>query len=205
MVNDVVRPCVKCGARDRYALRKGRKTGDCRPCSSEQGRQWRKANREKVHANSKKYYVANKANMNEQSRRWRIANRGKAAESLRQWKRANPEKVAALKRKWSKENPEKHAAYYHNRRARIKANGGALTEGDIRALYATNPKCQKCGTNDNLSLDHVVPLACGGRNDIDNMQVLCGTCNSSKGTKTIDYRDNDIEYWKQLELIGAGG
>jgi 5-methylcytosine-specific restriction endonuclease McrA len=46
-----------------------------------------------------------------------------------------------------------------------------------------------CGRPDvKLTQDHVVPLARGGSNLIDNIQPLCASCNSSKGTQTIDYR-----------------
>jgi hypothetical protein len=37
-------------------------------------------------------------------------------------------------------------------------------------------------------VDHVIALANGGAHDISNFQTLCGSCNKSKGAKTIDYR-----------------
>ncbi len=40
------------------------------------------------------------------------------------------------------------------------------------------------GTKDNpLTGDHIVPLSAGGRNERDNVRVLCRNCNSKKGTK----------------------
>jgi 5-methylcytosine-specific restriction endonuclease McrA len=39
-----------------------------------------------------------------------------------------------------------------------------------------------------LTEDHVVPLSLGGSNDIDNIQPLCKSCNSSKRGRHIDYR-----------------
>ena len=36
----------------------------------------------------------------------------------------------------------------------------------------------------NLTLDHIVPKAKGGMDHIDNLWLLCGACNSSKGTKS---------------------
>ena len=35
----------------------------------------------------------------------------------------------------------------------------------------------------NLTVDHVVPKSRGGADDPDNLQLLCGACNSMKGTK----------------------
>lgn len=48
--------------------------------------------------------------------------------------------------------------------------------------------CLRCGSLDNISLDHVIPIYHNGENTIDNLQPLCRSCNSSKGTKIIDYR-----------------
>ena len=36
----------------------------------------------------------------------------------------------------------------------------------------------------NLTLDHIVPGAYGGTDHIENLWLLCGACNSSKGTKS---------------------
>lgn len=44
-------------------------------------------------------------------------------------------------------------------------------------------KCQGCGREDGLTIDHIKPIALGGTNDIDNLQLLCQSCNSSKGMK----------------------
>lgn len=41
--------------------------------------------------------------------------------------------------------------------------------------------CQQCGTEDGLSVDHIVPRSLGGDDSLSNLQVLCGLCNSSKG------------------------
>jgi 5-methylcytosine-specific restriction enzyme A len=46
-----------------------------------------------------------------------------------------------------------------------------------------NHICQKCGAVDNLTIDHIIPLALGGSNDISNFHTLCKSCNSSKGAQ----------------------
>lgn len=74
------------------------------------------------------------------------------------------------------------------RAARITANGGTFTKADWQQLLRRDKQCLCCGTIHNLTADHVVPIAKGGQHAFSNMQVLCKSCNSKKGTQTIDYR-----------------
>ena len=50
-----------------------------------------------------------------------------------------------------------------------------------------NHLCLRCGAEDGLSIDHIVPVSKGGQNTIDNLQTLCMPCNVSKGVTTISY------------------
>jgi HNH endonuclease len=42
-------------------------------------------------------------------------------------------------------------------------------------------RCVTCGARERLEFDHVIPLALGGANTARNLQLLCETCNRSKG------------------------
>jgi hypothetical protein len=42
-------------------------------------------------------------------------------------------------------------------------------------------KCVKCGNTSRLEFDHIIPIAKGGSNTERNIQLLCETCNRSKG------------------------
>jgi 5-methylcytosine-specific restriction endonuclease McrA len=44
-----------------------------------------------------------------------------------------------------------------------------------------------CGRPE-ITLDHIKPVSRGGKHTASNVQPLCKFCNSSKMTKTIDYR-----------------
>lgn len=44
-------------------------------------------------------------------------------------------------------------------------------------------ECAACGERNNIHVDHITPLSKGGGNGVENLQFLCGPCNSKKGTK----------------------
>lgn len=42
-------------------------------------------------------------------------------------------------------------------------------------------RCVKCGSQERLEFDHIVPFSMGGSSTARNFQLLCETCNRSKG------------------------
>lgn len=77
----------------------------------------------------------------------------------------------------------------NRRRLKKTANGGSHTLQEWRELCARyNHRCLCCGQDRPLTRDHVIPVDCGGTDDITNIQPLCRPCNSAKGNRTIDYR-----------------
>jgi len=54
---------------------------------------------------------------------------------------------------------------------------------DLKRIYSQ--PCLNCGTNENQSLDHKIPLSRGGEHRIGNIMTLCQPCNASKNAKTI--------------------
>lgn len=48
--------------------------------------------------------------------------------------------------------------------------------------------CLRCGSMEDLQIDHVISRAAGGPDQFDNLQLLCKTCNYDKGKAYADYR-----------------
>ncbi|MSQ41454.1 MAG: HNH endonuclease [Dehalococcoidia bacterium] len=70
-------------------------------------------------------------------------------------------------------------------RARDEPAGEAKREripDDVRILAweRDGGRCVRCGAEDDLQFDHLIPVAKGGGNAADNIQVLCGDCNRLK-------------------------
>ena len=44
-----------------------------------------------------------------------------------------------------------------------------------------NHKCAYCGSEENLTIDHIVPQSKGGMDNTKNVVCCCHSCNQSKG------------------------
>jgi len=74
----------------------------------------------------------------------------------------------------------------------------------IRAdvIARDNGRCRACGLHDpeNLHADHVVPESLGGKPTLDNLQALCGHCNTRKGTTFV----GSLPVWPPLPEWDCG-
>ena len=63
-------------------------------------------------------------------------------------------------------------------------------------LMDENPVCFYCGeavTWKRSTLDHVIPIARGGRDAVSNVVLCCRPCNNAKADRTIDEWISDLE------------
>ena len=174
--------CPRCGSDERY------KNGRCSPCTRQSNQNWKQNNRERHRAGSL---------------RWQRENPDARRKLARDYGRRNRKKVAAIGRAWRKSNPDRHIAHQHQRKARIISVGGTYSRQEwLDLCTACAQRCLCCGRSDlPLTVDHVIPVSKGGSNSIDNIQPLCGRCNSAKGTQIIDYRQ--IDWMTRDELAQA--
>lgn len=74
-----------------------------------------------------------------------------------------------------------------------KSKGDRTKEQWISMLERFNNCCVKCGGDGVIQKDHIIPIYKGGSNSIDNLQPLCISCNTAKGSDQTDYRKDFYE------------
>ena len=66
-----------------------------------------------------------------------------------------------------------------------------------RLLKESGGRCSLCGVTKKerpLDIDHIIPRSKGGKNNEENLQVLCDKCNRSKGNKDdTDFRHDLVD------------
>ncbi|MEO0896339.1 MAG: HNH endonuclease [Bacteroidota bacterium] len=55
-------------------------------------------------------------------------------------------------------------------------------------------RCVYCGSRESLTIDHVVPKSCGGRDTWDNLVTACQKCNAKKGSMTPEEAGMKLAY-----------
>lgn len=121
------------------------------------------------------------------TRKYRLANAEKCKQATLKSIEKNPDRPKI----WAKTNIEKVRAYKATNRAKRKNATGKYTAEQIKNLYGLQKgkcACCKIDLENKFHRDHIIPLVCGGSNDISNIQLLCNKCNLQKGAKDpIDF------------------
>jgi len=168
----------------------------------EKQRAWRIANADRVKEADKIWRAANAERIKEMhrevSRAWYLKNKERVIAAARQWEKENPERKKASREKcienkrafdraYRLNNPETMRVHSQNRKARKRSSGGRLSVGIVKKLIALQKgKCASCKemlAKTGHHVDHIIPLAIGGEHSDSNVQLLCPTCNMSKGAK----------------------
>jgi 5-methylcytosine-specific restriction endonuclease McrA len=166
----------------------------------ERQKQYYQENRERIRARQKEWDKKNREKRRGQRREYQHKyfqdNKKRIAARREAFKMAHPDKVSEAQsrytKKWRDANQAKVRAQEKVRRARLLGASGSMPDNAWEILLDTygpscmNPNCS--GKSLELTHDHVVPLSKGGEHSLANSQILCRSCNASKGAKTIDYR-----------------
>ena len=153
--------CCDCGD-EVFGLANGQKR--CRPCGEAAQKVWQKKAAKKWRKTSRA--VGGRCTRCDV----RVEGRGMCSsckEYVANWKKNNRERVATHK-------------------AKRNGVGGAISSGlSARLLKAQRGKCVYCRDDirAGFHLDHIQPIALGGRNEDSNIQLLCRGCNLKKGAK----------------------
>lgn len=134
-----------------------------------------------------RYYEANKDTISAKQKE-RYQRDPKKVKAINvSWVKNNPDKVSAFRRAWRIAHPDVFRAANARRRALKNGAQGSYSAFDIQDLFALQKgKCAECkrkSPRGRLHVDHIIPLALGGSNFRNNLQLMCRTCNSKKGAK----------------------
>jgi len=163
-------------------------------------------NKEKLKANRKVFKAENVDKVRAARKAYRAANQDKilayrAATADKKkladqaYRESNREKVRARHRTWTAANIDKERvrcrAKQATRRVLTISAGGKHTAKDIKALFTLQKgRCICCreSLKSGYHVDHIYPIINGGANGKNDIQLLCPTCNLSKGAKhPIDF------------------
>jgi len=124
----------------------------------------------------------------ERMRVYHKRNRDTILARQREYYRDNSEKIKDSTSKYFKQNPESKRASERKRRL-AKVGIKTFTKVDeSKMLELQKNKCASCfklvgGDGLKYHVDHIMPIALGGDNRPENLQILCADCNMRKSSR----------------------
>jgi 5-methylcytosine-specific restriction endonuclease McrA len=197
-LNSACKSCNKSAAKSWYAsnLDKAKKSRasyqsrNAEKCKQAQ-EAWRVVNIEKHKATKAAWKAANLEKEKEFQRLYKEKNADKIKQHKANYIAKNPDKVKESKAAWRSKNHDAIKVLGHNRRAKLRSSGGRLSKDiEIKLLEMQRGMCACCRLplDNDYHIDHIIPLALGGTNTDDNVQLLRAKCNMQKGAKhPIDF------------------
>ena len=147
---------------------------------------YRLKNIDKDKANKAAYYQANKLKYKGYHKKRYSLHGVEIRQKVKNWRLENPKRFIEQQRNYRQKNSDKHNEACQKRRAQKKNNGiYKITKTELKRLYSS--PCFYCGSKEKITLDHVMPIALGGRHSIGNIVPACKSCNSSKSDSLLIY------------------
>jgi 5-methylcytosine-specific restriction endonuclease McrA len=151
----------------------------CKPCRRLTVAERYQANPEPVKARAKAWDSENADYVRQRRAAYRKAHRAEMAK----YRSENRDRLTTQMRLWKDAN--KHLVRLHQaqRKARkMKLAVSRISAKDVNRLLSSDCAIHGCDRKD-IQLDHIIPLARGGRHSIGNLQPLCAYHNGRKHSK----------------------
>ena len=149
-------------------------------------KQYREENAEYTTNRNKDYRENNKESLRIKKKEYAENNKEKISDKNRIWRESHKEYLSEYIKAWYKENPSLVKTYSHNRRDLLIAGGKLSRDLFDKLIILQQGKCACCKVKLStvvVHLDHIYPLARGGSNTDENIQLLCQRCNNRKHAK----------------------
>lgn len=185
----LAKTCSVCGCEkpvSEFSKNKTTKDGmrqQCKACDKAARAIYYAATQDKRRAASAAWNKANPDKAKARKAAWVAGNVDRAKQTLAIWRAANGDKIKAAAANYRAANSEARRLHQQNRRSRARGAGGKLSkELPAKLFNLQKGKCPCCKQplGDDYHLDHIVPLALGGTNTDDNIQLLRAICNQQK-------------------------
>jgi len=201
-----MKACTRCKVEkplDQIGKNKSSKDGYniyCKDCLRQLGQLQRDANRKRNRAYQAAYLERHRAKINVRKMARYYSKPEELQAKAAQYREENHERrleIERLSRAKNKEKsrPKKNARQSFRNRL-LSQTPYLILDKELNRIYSS--PCFNCGSMENQSLDHLIPLSRGGRHSTGNIITLCLPCNMSKHAKTM------TEWKHSKRMLGVG-
>lgn len=223
----ICRVCRVPKGEDEYYRRKGGAIRPiCRSCQAEKSSRYYEQNRYRILSGEKIKYWGEpgiREKKLEGMAGYREQNRISLVQKAVEYQRQHPKEAKERRNRWEESHPSWRKEYQkrperklyrrlweHNRRAQLGSKMSANVFYYV--ISRDESKCQYCRkplAEEEITLDHIIPVSRGGTNDSDNLCVACRSCNGKKkdrltappGTQT----NTEIEVKPRMQTFDIKG
>lgn len=186
-------------------------TSYCKQCEKEYKKEWYEKDRPRQLEMRRQNYRDNKEKYAEQAKKRQIEHREELSTYIKDYYQKNKERIRAVNKEWEKKNKEKHREYqrvYQSARREKKRNldnGYYYTPEQWKLVQDFfDHSCVYCGEKVELTIDHFIPVALGGKTELKNIVPACLSCNQSKsGKHPMEWCDTTTYKYLSSLLAGA--
>lgn len=159
---------------DNFHLCRGKPMGMCKPCECKRSSQGKLDN---GYHSRPEVRLAN----NKRSAEWHKRDQANADRRREVLDRHNERK----RERYANDAEFKERLIEYHRQRKTDMPGHMTGTDWQKCLEYFSHTCAYCGSTENLTRDHVVPVVIGGSNNPNNVIVACRSCNSSKHDKSM--------------------